>query len=112
MTNTFWTIFLAVLAALWVWHLILSYIRARERNRIYCLKKALRYTLMGQIAKLSEHDASLDAQQAVYWKKQARSLTPIHPTESEQEQEWEQSQDDEICQLIKERHHWSLPDNV
>jgi hypothetical protein len=102
----FLTVFAAVFCAIILSQLVERYTKARTINRAYCHKEALRYEKMGQIARLRGRDVKLDAQQVAQWRKWADSLIPIHPTQSEQELEIEQSQDDAIRQLVKDLDYW------
>lgn len=98
----FLTIFFAVFCALYAMHKVKAYGVARELNRDYCQKQALRYTWMCRIDLVTKRDKKQDQEQVAYWEKQAKSFVPVHPTQDEQDLFIEHSQDDEIRQLIKD----------
>ena len=96
----FWTIFFAVIAAQCVSGRADDFQSARKRNRDYCHKEALRYSWMAKIKRARGHDSKQDDEQARYWEKQSKSRIPIHPTQSEEDTFFAQSQEDGIRQLI------------
>jgi hypothetical protein len=102
----FLTVFLAVLAALYVRRELDAHKTARARHREYCHKRSVRYTWMWRIQILAGQDPELYKQQAVYWEKLSKSWVPTSPTQSELDILAEQSQDDEIRLLEKEFDSW------
>jgi|HubBroStandDraft_6_1064221.scaffolds.fasta_scaffold00205_35 hypothetical protein len=100
----FWTTLWAVFIALYVMEEIKRYRRARERSGDYCHKEAVKYEWMTKMmyAAGQERSAQQYAERCTWWEKQARSWIPIHPTQSEQDCEIEQSQDDAIRAAMKD----------
>ena len=101
-----WQIFLTVLASLFAFRLYENYQSARQRNRTYCRKEIRQYELMMRISQVCGRDTKMDAQQHAHWIKEAKSFIPIHPTEAEQETEFDETQDERIRHLLRTLDHW------
>jgi hypothetical protein len=102
-------VFLAVFLAVYLVREIDRFRDARERNRIYCRKKALWYTYrwrLGVVAKQPQAGNDLYSKQAKWWERQAKSWIPIHPTQNEQDMETEEPLDAEVRQAIKDLKDW------
>jgi len=106
------TLFLIVLLAVLAANRIEANRVARRRHREYCHKESLRYTWMWRIDVLTGHDSELNKGQAVWWEKQSKSLVPTSPSQDEQDALLEQSQDDQIRQLIKDFNYWQQPESI
>jgi hypothetical protein len=96
----FLTVFFAMLTASLVVREIDAYKSARERHRDYCHKKSQCYTWMYRIELLAGRDPQQYKEQATWWEGQSKSWIPTSPTQSEQDMLLEQSQEDQIRQLI------------
>ena len=105
------SIFLAVFLAVYFAHGIERYRNERERNRIYCRKKALYYKYLRCLSVVAKQNSFEEyAKEEKWWKQQAKSWIPIHPTENEQDMEFEEPLDAQIRQAIKDFKDWEVKD--
>ena len=76
-------------------HEIENYTSARKRNKAYCRKQVKYYECLCRLAQFSGQGGSPQqyAKQSDWWKRQAKSLVPLHPTEDEEDIEAEEPLD-------------------
>lgn len=105
------SIFLAVFLAVYFAHGIERFRNERERNRIYCRKKALYYRWLWRTSVLAKQNSLEEyAKEAKWWEQQAKSWIAAHPDQDEQDMEFEEPLDAQIQQAIKDFKNWEARD--
>lgn len=81
----FWTVFLTVLAALWVWDLVEDYRRSHYRWKVYCLVLAKKHHQWSSLARKrgDSKQAEENGKQSMYWNKEAKSWWGMRPEDPE-----------------------------